>query len=123
MAIILKTICDLCPHEPVDASTWTISIARKDKRVDITADIDLCHDHAGRVEDLAKILEDEGRKPSTERRRKSKRHDSDGGFSCDVCEFVSSTPQGLGAHKSRTHGIKGQSDQAKQYRAEKEKAS
>lgn len=113
--VVIVTWCDRCAgigRGQVKAATHK-GIGSNGALVEI----DLCQDCQDEVlSPVLTLLDTYGRSTQVPARRRP----AEGNFPCDSCERVFTTPQGVGAHRRKTHGIWSQNREAVRRRAKKE---
>lgn len=108
MSQVLLNLCDRHdPHERVEGEPFTITVNGE------VIEIDLCADDAKPLQDLLTELREYGRtgKELAKRARTGEPRivDAEGQLACPDCGAKFNSPQGLGMHRSRAHGV-GSSD-------------
>jgi uncharacterized C2H2 Zn-finger protein len=102
--IVVQSWCDVClkRNDVRTPATWSGEIT-----IGSTRQLDLCDEHAEPVRSMVEILDDYGTSTEPPRRRRRRRTDDDAGtLPCPECGKTFATPQGLGAHRSRSHGYR-----------------
>jgi len=123
--VTIRTLCDVCLNTDTETDAEELpplNLVGTKARI-----LALCDEHRTPYDDLVTLVKEfgqtvdiDGQSPVKERvtRKRStssstsSSSDDDGEYQCPECEKMFSTPQGMGAHRFRAHGVRSQATAA-----------